>query len=225
MIILVLIDNTWTNQNQINKKLSKFIESDFIHAIYSKKLQLISNVCNKNNLILIRNQPKNILNLFQICDFIIIFTNFVETNSLTLHILDIADKLNKKYVIISEYNNFISYSNFSKENKFSKIIQYVDIKNEIKYEEIEKLFNFNLNEYIENNNLKFDISLLKDKLRLTQEKLEIQKVENSIQLLYNKKDYKHFKEAKRGMKELKKLEFNNNRLNYYKVKLNESELE
>jgi len=225
MIILVLIDNTWTNQNQINKKLSKFIDTDFIHAIYAKKLQLISNVCNKNNLILIRNQPKNILNLFQICDFIIIFTNFVETNSLTLHILDIADNLNKKYVIISEYNKFIPYSNFSKEIKFSKIIQYVDIKNEIRYEEIEKLFNFNLNEYIENNNLKFDILLLKDKLRLTQEKLEIQKVENSIQLLYNKKDYKEFKDAKRGMKELKKLEFDNNRLNYYKVKLNQSELE
>ena len=225
MIILVLIDNTWTNQNQINKKLSKFIETDFIHAIYSKKLQLISNVCNKNNLILIRNQPKNILNLFQICNFIIIFTNFVETNSLTLHILDIADKLNKKYVIISEYNKFMPYSNFSKEKKISKIIQHVDIINEIKYEEIEKLFNFNLNEYIENNNLKFDILLLKDKLRLTQEKLEIQKVENSIQLLYNKKDYKEFKDAKRGMKELKKLEFDNNRLNYYKVKLNQSELE
>lgn len=225
MIILVLVDNTWTNQNQINKKLSKFIETDFIHAIYSKKLQLISNVCNKNNLILIRNQPKNILNLFQICNFIIIFTNFVETNSLTLHILDIADKLNKKYVIISEYNKFMPYSNFSKEKKISKIIQHVDIINEIRYEEIEKLFNFNLNEYIENNNLKFDILLLKDKLRLTQEKLEIQKVENSIQLLYNKKTAKEFKDAKRGMKELKKLEFDNNRLNYYKVKLNQSELE
>ncbi len=217
----VCCDVNWDNYILIFNKFKK-INNQYIrlNTIYGKTLEILNNCSIKNNLTLVRHYSeslsKTVLNLLKICDCWLFFTNMIEYNTPLALIKEKCDEYNIKYIIISEYNREKDYYSFSIDPtlSFKKIINNIDKK------DIE-ILPFNYNQYNEMFNKYYNTMLIltpeiKEKIKTAYGNIEKSKKERSIKLLYDKDELKREKAVKKSLKSYTQLQFNMNRLNYYK---------
>lgn len=219
----VVCDSSWDNFILVNKKLKKINPEHYrIHAIYGKTLEIFNNCCTNNLLTLIRNYSDNlcktVYNLLKICDIWLIFSNLIEFNTQTRLIIDKCEEYNIKYIIISEFSREKDYYSFDADPKLSFKKKLMNINkiindNPIIYFEY-PIYNEN---FTRNINISISISQeIKNKLRQSYNIMNQNKKDRSIKLLYDKDEIKREKNIKKTMKEITQLNFNNNKLNYYK---------
>ena len=228
MKLFVITDLQWDNYNIINKKFKKLNDMHTLNVLYNKNLSMLNNCAYKNNLTLIRNTGNNInetlTRLLSFTDICLIFTNNIEYNTPSYVVLNKCIEYNIPYITISEYqkNNDIDfYYSYNKDNNlsFRKLLKRLLSNNE----KIERKICIDC-EIIQESNTGIDKkpSISYDEAIELLNKCNIKCNENkqkhAIKLLYNKEEHKNEKGLKRCTKEMKHLNFNNNRINYYKNK-------
>ena len=223
----VACDISWDNYILINNKFKKINSEHYrIHTLYGKTLEIFNNCCSNNNLTIIRhysdNLCKTIYNLLKICDIWLIFTNHIEYNSQTRLVIEKCEEYNIKYIVISEYSrneDYYSYE-YDKNLSFKKNLANItktenNNNNDINISELDyKEYNDNFNRlcFVPLN----ITSEIKMKLKESYGSISQQKKERSVKLLYDKDELKREKQLKKTIKEVTQLDFNKNRLNYYK---------
>jgi hypothetical protein len=221
--ITVITDITWDNFVLLNNKLKKVYPETFqINAIYGKTLECINNCSSLNNLKLVRhfsdNLSKTIYNLLKITDLWLIFTNNIEYNNSSRLVIEKCEEYNLKYIIISEHNMHDNYYSFCHTgSSFKKMLKEL-----YSIESVYPTVSF-FNELIYNDNFTKKTSCplhitveLKNKLKQCHSNIEKNRADRSIKLLYDKNELKSEKNMKKTIKEFNHLNFNQNRINYYK---------
>lgn len=221
--ITVITDVTWDNFVLLNNKFKKISPEAFqINAIYGKTLEPINNCSTLNNLKLVRhfsdNLSKTIYNLLKITDLWLIFTNNIEYNNSSQLAIKKCEEYGSKYIIISEHemkNNYYSFTHNG--SSFKKMLKEL-YSNSSSYPSVnsfnENIFNDN---FIKKNSVPLHITTdLKNKLRECQSNIDKNKIDRSIKLLYDKTEFKTEKNLKKTIKEFNQLNFNKNRINFYK---------
>lgn len=235
----IVIDTNWDNYILINNKFKKINPEHYrIHTLYGKTLEIINNCCVSNSLTLIRhaaskdyNLCKIIYNLLKICDLWLIFTNYVEYNTQTRLVIDKCDELGIKYIIVSEHSRTNDYYSFQNDQNlsFKKILMNItklEIDNILEFDNEIYNNNFSILNHIPINisheiKSKFkDTSGIKLKLKEIYTSIYEHKNDLNIKLLYDKEEIKREKQLKKNIKEVTQIDFNKNRMNYYKNKNN-----
>jgi len=193
----------------MNNKFKKLAVEDIIHTIYTSKIIEIS--ATQNCITLIRHQ-KNKIGLSEIlyfCDACLIFHNFIEYN--TFPSLTIKKCLEYKipYFIFSEYLSpkkfYCSFNNT--DISFRQSLKYISPRDKCN-------ILFSDEDIIETETVKdLDLEKVRENLQYSYEQT---KKNRAIKLLYDKDLLKGEKTIKRTTKEMKKIQFNQNRLTYYK---------
>lgn len=219
----VVCDISWDNYILINNKFKKINpEYHRLNALYGKTLEIFNNCSSNNSLTLIRHSSDNlckiIYNLLTTCDMWIIFSNLIEYNTQSRLVIDKCEEYNIKYIIVSEFSRNNDYYSFNIDNNisFKKILLKIDkIALEKKIEEFDyDVYNRNFNR-----NVNISISLshdIKSKIKQTYSTINQNRKEKSIKLLYDKDEMKRERNIKKTIKEITQLDFNQNKLNYYK---------
>lgn len=217
----VCCDVNWDNFILIFNKFKKINNQHIrLNTIYGKTLEILNNCSIKNNITLVRHYSeslsKTVYNLLKICDCWLFFTNMIEYNTPLALIKEKCDEYNIKYIIISEYNRESDYYSFPNDDKlsFKKIVNNIDKINL-------EILPFNDNNYNELFNKYYNLPLLlipeiKEKIKLAYSSIDKVKKERSIKLLYDKDEFKKEKAMNKSLKSYTQLQFNQNRLNYYK---------
>ena len=89
MSCFITTDNNWDNYPIIEKRIKKLKDDIMINACYGKTLPIIDNICSKYNKRIFRRTLKDNQEIKDLCDilvncsFCIVFTDFIEYNTLS----------------------------------------------------------------------------------------------------------------------------------------------
>lgn len=137
MNVLVINDISWDNFAIVSKRLNpSSIGSEYrINYFYGKHMSYINNICHQNNLYLIRRSlieediQKSIEESFQSVRFCIIFHNFIEYNTISSLYIELCNKNNIPYFIISEHcDRFFLNGEYITDSKFKSCVKKVQFE-------------------------------------------------------------------------------------------------
>lgn len=137
MNVLVINDISWDNFAIVSKRLNpSSIGSEYrINYFYGKHMSYINNICQQNNLHLIRrslfeeNTKKSIEESLKSVRFCIIFHNFIEYNTISSLYIELCNKNNIPYFIVSEHcERFFLNGEYMAESKFKSCVKKINFE-------------------------------------------------------------------------------------------------
>lgn len=178
MNVLVINDISWDNFAIVSKRLNpSSIGTEYrINYFYGKNMNYIRNICNKNNLHLMRrslieeNVKKSIEESLKSVRFCVIFHNFIEYNTISSLYIELCNKNNIPCFIISEHcDRFFLNGEYITGSKFKSCVKKIQFEDKHLFIEMPLEFNFKsarlYPKEIEEvkNNLRKRYSILKEK--------------------------------------------------------------
>lgn len=151
MNVLVVNDISWDNFAIVSKRLnpSSIGNECRINYFYGKHMSYIGNICQQNNLQLIRrslfeeNAEKSIEESLKSVRFCIIFHNFIEYNTISSLYIELCNKNNIPYFIVSEHcERFFLNGEYITESKFKSCVKKIDFEDKHVIIEIPPEINF-----------------------------------------------------------------------------------
>ena len=140
MNLLITEDINWDNFAIVSKYISNnYLSEDVnINHVYGKKLQFISNICNKQMFRMLRrsinieNPCESIYDIIKNMDICIVFHNFIEYDTLSSFVIDTCNENNKPCIIISEHTKGYYFNGEICDIKFKNIIKNINTGDRVK---------------------------------------------------------------------------------------------
>ena len=218
MNILLLTDENWDNFAIIKKRISYLEENTRVNVLYTKKTQVISNMCAENMLHILRRsinqkeKEEDLMNLLKIMDYVIIFHNFTEYNNPCSFIRE-ACELNKIPIFIfsEAFSGFLHNDNYFS-SKFKKCISEINKTNVAKILKIPSIKIENYSEFIESKTIENVINGIRNNYNTINNIKETK----SIKFLYDRNENKCIKQIKKQEKEMAYLDYSRSKSKWIK---------
>lgn len=217
MNILVVTDVSWDNIPVINRRFRKISPDDTIHSVYYKGTNTLHNCCLENSLKFIRHSKDTVQDslceILNFCDLCLVFHNFVEYNNASRFVINKCEEYKIPCFIFSENSRDFIYF-------YGEIPEGASFRNVYKKIQQRKRQTVEFTDEIIESRVSKPLDLEEAKKKLSdgyKDNEDIKKI-RSIKLLYDKTSLKSDKEAKKAVRQMSKLQFDNNRLTYYKTK-------
>tara|TARA_Y100001958_G_C21246121_1_gene576334 strand:- start:3150 stop:3824 length:675 start_codon:yes stop_codon:yes gene_type:complete len=218
MNVLLLTDENWDNFAIIKKRISYLEENTRVNVLYTRKTQVISNMCAENMLHILRRtinqneKEEDLLNLLKIMDYVIIFHNFTEYNNPCSFIKE-ACEINKIPIFIfsEAFSGFLYNDNYLS-SKFKKCISEINKTTAAKILKIPNIKIENYSEFIESKSLENIIN----SIRHNYNTINSTKETKSIKFLYDRNENKSLKQIKKQAKEMAYLDYSRSKSKWIK---------
>lgn len=213
MSVLVATDTSWDNSPMIKKRLESLKEGIIVNAFYGKQLKIIQRYCLENMLHLFRrsidskNKEVSILNVLEKITFVIVFTNFIEYNTISSFLIEACELNDIPFFIFRENDTGFLFNNEYHDSHFKKIVKTLVKKDttDLRLKLPSILINTCENKTPES------INIAIEHLRRRYSGIEENKSQNSIEFLFNKDEQKKHKQNKKSAKEAAYLNYEKRR--------------
>ena len=210
MSVLVVTDMMWDNVPILKKRLESLEEGTIINCLYTPQLESIQKICNNSGLHILRrcldlkDKENGIVEICKTVNCVMIFTNFLEYNTVSSFVLDLCNINELSHVIFRENTcGFIINDNYQF-SKFTPLIRSMlacsTKESLIKCPEITI-------EKFKPEKTQTPVESVINRLRSNYEGINKHREERSIKLLYDKNEQKSAKAMRKQMKEISFLDY------------------